>query len=98
MIKKSNQPKRQTNEEVSVKGNELVEFIKKMVAEGNVRRLIIRKPSGETLLEIPLTAGLAASGILTLMTPVLAAAGALGALLAGVNVEIIRSENEDGKR
>lgn len=95
MTKKSNEAKRQVNEEVMLKGNELVEFITRVVSEGNVRRLIIRKSSGETLLEIPLTAGLAASGILTLMAPVLAAVGALGALLAGVRVEIIRSEDDD---
>ena len=97
MTKKTNEAKRQVNEEVMLKGNELVEFITKVVAEGNVRRLIIHKSSGETLLEIPLTAGLAASGILTLMAPVLAAVGALGALLAGVRVEIIRSEDDDAE-
>ena len=37
-------------EEILVKGNELVERIKNLVAEGNVRRLIIRKPNGESLL------------------------------------------------
>ena len=95
MTKNSNEPKRLITEEVMLKGNELVDFITKMVEEGNVRRLIIHKSSGETLLEIPFTAGLAASGILTLMAPVLAAAGALGALLAGVKVEIIRSDDDD---
>lgn len=95
MAKKSEESKRQITEEAMVKGDELVDFIKKMLSEGNVRRLNIRKPSGETLLEIPLTAGLAASGILTLMAPVLAAAGAMGALLTGVKVEIIRSEDDE---
>lgn len=95
MTEDSSQPKRQITEEVTVKGTELVDFIKKMLAEGNVRRLIIHKPGGETLMEIPLTTGLAASGILTLMAPVFAAAGALGALMAGVKVEIIRSGDDE---
>ena len=61
-----------------VTGNELVDRIKTLVAEGNVRRLIIRKPDGQSLLEIPLTAGVAVGGVVTIMAPVLAALGALG--------------------
>jgi hypothetical protein len=79
-------------EELTVTGQELVERIKKLVAEGNVRRLIIRKPDGETLLEIPLTAGVVAGGAVTIMAPVLAALGALAALLAEFRVEVIRTD------
>ena len=38
-------------------------------------------PDGESLLEIPLTAGVVAGGAVTIMAPVLAAVGALAALL-----------------
>ena len=50
------------SEEVVVAGNQLVERVKQLIADGNVRRLIIRKPNGESLLEIPLTAGVAVGG------------------------------------
>jgi len=80
-------------EEVTLAGSELVEYVKRLIAEGNVRRLIIRKPSGEVLVEVPLTAGVAVSGALTLMAPVLAALGALAALLAQVRVEVVRDDN-----
>ena len=66
-----------------------------MIAEGNVRRLIIRKPDGDILVEIPLTAGIAVSGALTLMAPILAALGAMAALVAKVQVEIVRDEDSD---
>lgn len=77
-------------EEIMVTGNQLVERLKELVAEGNVRRLIIRKPSGDVLLEVPLTAGVAVGGVVTLMAPVLAALGALAALVAEFKVEVVR--------
>ena len=83
----TNDPKksdRNWTEELTVTGQELVERIKKLVAEGNVRRLIIRKPDGDSLLEIPLTAGVVAGGAVTIMAPVLAALGALAALADGI--------------
>ncbi len=76
------------SEEVVVAGNQLVDRVKQLVAEGNVRRLIIRKSSGESLLEIPLTAGVAVGGVVTVMAPVLAALGALAALLAEFKIEV----------
>ena len=94
----SNEPKKQENDwtdEILVTGNELVERIKKLVAEGNVRRLIIRKPDGESLLEVPLTAGVAVGGTFTILAPVLAALGALAALLAEFKVEVVRTDGTD---
>ena len=88
---------RNWTEELTVTGQELVERIKKLVAEGNVRRLIIRKPDGDSLLEIPLTAGVVAGGAVTIMAPVLAALGALAALLTEFKVEVIRTDQPDGK-
>ena len=88
-------PGRNWTEEVVVVGSELVERIKTLVAEGNVRRLIIRKPDGESLLEIPLTAGVAVGGVVTIMAPVLAALGALAALIAEFKVEVIREDDEN---
>jgi len=84
------------SEEIVVAGSELLDQVKKLVAEGNVRRLIIKKPSGEVLLEVPLTAGIVAGGALILAVPVLAALGALAALVAEVKLEVIRTEPRSG--
>ena len=86
-------------EETVITGSELVERVKTLVKKGNVSRLIIKKPNGDVLLEVPLTAGAVVGGTFVLMTPVLAAIGALAALLAKVRVEIVRSEKVgDDKR
>ena len=84
-------PESTWTEEIVIAGNQLVERVKQLVAQGNVRRLIIRKSSGETLLEIPLTAGVAVGGVFTVMAPILAALGALAALLAEVKVEVVHT-------
>lgn len=86
---------RDWTEEIMVTGGELVDRVKKLVAEGNVRRLIIRKPDGESLLEVPLTAGVAVGGVMTVMAPVLAALGALAALLSEFKVEVVRVDDSD---
>jgi len=88
----SEQQNNDWKEEILVAGNELVEKVKNLVAEGNVRKLIIRKPNGESLIEVPLTAGVAVSGALTLMAPVLAAIGAMAALVKDFKVEVIRTD------
>jgi hypothetical protein len=95
MSNEPTKPERSWTEELTVTGSELVERIKKLVAEGNVRRLIIRKPDGESLLEIPLTAGVVAGGAVTIMAPVLAAVGALAALLTEFKIEVIRTDEQD---
>lgn len=81
-------------ERIEVAGNELVERLNELVQEGNVRRLIIRSPKGDVLLEIPLTAGVAIGGAFTILAPVWAALAALAAALAKVNVEIVRVDEK----
>src|SRR5918998_4151794 len=79
-------------EQIEIAGSELVDRSKELIAEGNVRRLIIRNPEDEKLLEVPLTTGVAVGGVVTLLAPVLAALGAMAALLTHVKVEIVRTE------
>ena len=95
MTKETETDERTWTEEIVVTGSDLVESVKKLVQEGNVRRLIIKKPDGDVLLEVPLTAGAVVGGALVIMTPVLAALGALAALIAEVKVEIVRSEEDE---
>jgi len=82
-------------EEIEIDGGKLVDRVKELIEEGNVRRLIIRKPSDEILLEVPLTAGVAVGSVVTIFAPVLAALGAMAALLAKVKIQIVRTMGED---
>jgi hypothetical protein len=79
-------------EEIELAGSQLVERVKELITEGNIRRLIIRTAEDKVMLEIPLTAGVAVGGVVTLLAPVVAALGALAALIAHVKVQIVRDE------
>jgi hypothetical protein len=83
-------------EEIEVAGTELVDRVKELVKAGNVRRVILRTPDNKLLLEIPLTAGAVAGGVVVLIAPILAALGAMAALLAKVKVEVVRTDKPAG--
>ena len=81
-------------EEIEIAAGDLVSTVKHLVAEGNIRRLIIKNTEGQSLLEIPLTAGVVIGSTLALLAPVLAALGALAALLSKVKVVIVRDRED----
>jgi hypothetical protein len=75
-------------EEFKIKGEELVEKVKQLIHEGNVRRLIIKDEDGRVYLEIPVTFGV----IGALFAPMLAAVGAVAAMVANLKIEVVRDE------
>lgn len=77
-------------EEIEVAVDGLSDRVKELVKEGNVRRLIIRKDNGDKLLEIPLTAGVAAGSVLTVIWPIVAAAVVMTGLLTRIKIQVIR--------
>jgi hypothetical protein len=81
-------------EEIEIDASKLVDFVKDLIKEGNVRRLIIRKTNGELLLEVPLTAGVVAGSLVTIFAPILTALGAMAALLARVKIQIVRTKDK----
>ncbi len=74
-------------EEFKVSGEALVDKIKELAHEGNIRRIIIKDKSDRTLVDIPLTFGV----IGALLAPQLAAIGAIAALVTNATlvVEIV---------
>ena len=72
-------------ETIKVEGSELLDRVKRLVHEGNVRRIII-KQGGRTIAEFPLTVGLVG----TVFAPILAAVGVLAALLSECTLEVER--------
>ena len=90
-------PKRTWKEEIEVAGDDLVARVKELIEDATVSRVIIRKPDGATLLEVPVAAGAAVAGALTLFAPVLAAVGAMAALVARFRLEIVRETDAEGE-
>lgn len=75
-------------EEVTIATDDLVGRVKGLIAEGNVRRIVVRNEKGELLLEIPVTA----AAIGALIAPYLAALGAIAALVTRVTIHIERRD------
>ncbi len=79
-------------EEIEVTGQQLLETINRLIAEGNVRKLNIKSESGDVFLSVPLTGGALAGGILVLGAPWLAVIAAVAGVLARVKLEVVRAE------
>lgn len=75
-------------EEFKVTGEELLKTVKEIIAAGNARRIVIRNEKEETLIEIPLTVG----AIGAILLPVLAAIGAIAALVAKCSIVVIKNK------
>jgi hypothetical protein len=78
-------------EQFKVHGKDLADKIRDLIHEGNVRRIIIKDENGHTFLEIPLT--VATIGVVA--APILAAVGAIAALVSKCDVVVERTP--DGK-
>ncbi len=78
-------------EEFKVQARDLVDKVKELVHQGNVRRVIIKDDKGRTYIEIPVT--IAALGVLA--APVLAAVGAMAALVARFTLVVEKATAEE---
>uniref|UniRef100_Q01R42 DUF4342 domain-containing protein n=1 Tax=Solibacter usitatus (strain Ellin6076) TaxID=234267 RepID=Q01R42_SOLUE len=75
-------------EEVHVMGRDLVDKVRELIHEGNVQRIVVKDEHGNTFVEIPVS--VAAVG--AILAPLLAAIGAISALVAKFTIVVVRSE------
>ena len=80
-----------TSEKFTVSGSELVEKIKQLIHEGNIRKVRLLH-EGRTVIEIPLTIGAPVAAIGILAAPVLAALAAFAALVTECTIEVEKTE------
>jgi hypothetical protein len=82
-----------TKEEFKVNGEDLLRKVKELINEGNVRRIIIKSKEGKQLIELPLTIGVVGA----VLAPVLAAVGAIAALVTECTI-VVEREVDDTKK
>ena len=80
-------------EEIQVLGRDLVDKVRSLIHEGNVQRIIVKDEHGNTFVEIPVTV----AAVSVILAPLLAALGAISALVARFTVVVVRSEPKDPK-
>lgn len=75
-------------ESFHVNGEQLLKKIKELIAEGNVRKITIHDKDNKELMSFPLTFGVVGA----LFAPVLAAVGALAALIGECTISVEREQ------
>ncbi len=75
-------------EEVHVLGRDLVDKVRELIHEGNVQRIVVKDEHGNTFVEIPVTV----AAVSAILAPLLAAIGAISALVAKFTIVVVRSE------
>lgn len=88
--------KKSTFEQFEVAGDKLVETVKNLIHEGNVRRIILKREDGSALLEIPVNAGLVGLALTVAIAPVLLAIGAIAAVVSQVTLVVERRTDAVG--
>ena len=88
MEEPKNEEKRTWTEEFKVSGGEIINKVKEIIHEGNVRRIILKDDEGKTFMEIPLTIGVVGA----IFAPLLAAIGAIAALVSDLTIVVEKVE------
>jgi len=79
-----------TKESFNINGENLLKKVKELINEGNVTRITITDKGGKDIASFPLTIGVV--GIL--LAPVLAAIGAIAALVGECSITVERDESQ----
>jgi len=77
-------------EEFKVMGEDLVNKVKELIREGNIRKITIHDKSGKELMSFPLTVGVVG----TVFMPVLAAVGAIAAMVTECSITVEKEEEK----
>ncbi len=80
----------QRTEEFKISGEDIMTKLKKLVNEGNVRKIMVKDKKGKIIAEFPLTVGVVGA----LLVPVLAAVGAIVALASECIISVEREVDE----
>ena len=86
-----------TTKKFTISGSQLVDKVKQLIHEGNIRRVRVLH-EGRTVLEIPLSIGAPAAALGIMMAPVLAALGAFAALVTECTIEVEKIEESSDKK
>ena len=79
-----------TKETFKVQGEKVLNKVKELVKEGNVRKISIHEKDGRELMSFPLSLGVVGA----VFAPVLAAVGALAALIGECSITVEREEDK----
>lgn len=77
-------------EKFEIAGNQLVDTLRRVIDEGNARRVVVKNARGRELFSLPLSVGAAGGGLLVFAHPVVAGAVALAGMAGKLRLEVER--------
>jgi hypothetical protein len=77
-------------EEIEVAGSQVIDQVKAIIKEGNVRRIKLSDQDGDFAIELPMTMGVIAGGAIVLAAPWLAILGVIAGMITKVKIEVER--------
>jgi hypothetical protein len=86
-----------STEKFTVAGGQVVDKVKKLIHEGNIRRVRLLH-EGKTIIEIPLSVGAPATAVAILAAPALAAIGAFAALVTECTIEVEKIDSDTNNK
>lgn len=84
-------------EELKGTADEVISQVKKLVREGNARRLILKNRHGRILFQSPLTAGVAGTAFIVAIAPIISAVTLFLLFMNDVSVIVEREADEEDK-
>lgn len=97
-IMKRSEHKKTITEELTGTVSQIINQVKRLVREGNARRLIIQDKKGKTLFQTQLTAGVAGTALITAMAPVVSAIGMFALFMNDVKIIVEKYPEEEQEK
>lgn len=95
---KTSNSKKTFTEELKGTASEIISQIKKIIKEGNARRLLIKDENGKILFQTQLTAGIAGTALITAMAPIVSAISMFALFMNDVKIIVEKyPDDEMGK-
>jgi hypothetical protein len=94
IMKRSSSEKTFT-QEIQGTVSQVIRQIKKLIKEGNARRLIVEDQKGKVLFQTQLTAGIAGTALITAMAPIISAISMFALFMNDVKIIVERYPEEE---
>lgn len=92
---KTSGSKKTFTEELQGTASEIINQVKKLIKEGNARRLMIQDKKGKILFQTQLTAGIGGAALITAMAPIVSAISMFALFMNDVKIIVEKYPDEE---
>lgn len=92
---KDSSSKKTINEEIQGTVSEIIAQVKRLIREGNARRVLIKDKNGKVLFQSQLTVGMAGSALITIIAPIVSAISLFALLMNDIKIIVERYPEDE---